>query len=84
MELGNTITTDAKGWRTASFDGIARLEKDDVLDVRILQKLDDEVIRPLFELPKVVLEDDELNEAFGFDGGDDSDLPSNEANDSEE
>jgi len=25
-----------------------------------------------------------LNEAFGFDGGDDSDLPSNEANDSEE
>ena len=37
VELGNTITTDAKGWRTASFDGIARLEKDDVLDVRIIQ-----------------------------------------------
>jgi len=56
----------------------------EVFTQEILQKLDDEVIRPLFELPKVVLEDDELNEAFGFDGGDDSDLPSNEANDSEE
>lgn len=37
VELGNTITTDTKGWRTASFDGIIRLEAEDVIDVRIIQ-----------------------------------------------
>ena len=55
----------------------------EVFTLDILKKLDEEIIRPMFELPKVVMEDDELNEAFGFDG-DDSDLPSNETDDSAE
>lgn len=43
----------------------------EVFSDEVLKKLDDEIIRPMFELPKHVQEDDELNEALGLDSDDD-------------
>jgi RecA/RadA recombinase len=39
----------------------------------VLKKLDEEIIRPMFELPKIVQEDDELAEAMGIDPNEDQD-----------
>jgi RecA/RadA recombinase len=54
----------------------SQLFSSEVFTQELLHKLDEDVIRPMFELPKVVLEDDELNEALGFDATDD--IPENE------
>lgn len=45
----------------------SQLFSPEVFTQEILELLDETVIRPLFELPKVVQEDEELNEALGIE-----------------
>jgi RecA/RadA recombinase len=49
----------------------SQLFSPEVFTQEILELLDEQVIRPMFELPKVVQEDEELNEALGIDSSED-------------
>jgi len=77
VKTGNLIFTADKDAKTFAVKHLGRAVKGsaifskEVFTDEVLRKLDDEVIRPMFELPKAVLEDEELNDVLGIDGGDD-------------
>ena len=76
VKTGNLIFTADKDAKTFAVKHLGRAVKGsaifskEVFTDEVLRKLDDEVIRPMFELPKAVLEDEELNDVLGIDGGD--------------
>jgi RecA/RadA recombinase len=44
----------------------------EVFTQEILHMMDEKIIRPKFELPKIVMEEEELNDALGFDSDDET------------
>lgn len=72
-KTGNFIFSPDESAKTFAVKHLGRTVKGsqlftkEVFTDEILHKLDEEVIRPMFELPKIVQEDEELEEALGFD-----------------
>ena len=72
-KTGNFIYEEDKDAKTFAVKHLGKTVKGssifskEVFTEEILKKLDETVIRPLFELPKGVLEEDELNDVLGID-----------------
>jgi RecA/RadA recombinase len=78
-KTGNYIYEEDKSAKTFAVKHLGRTVKGsgifsrEVFTDEVLKQLDEQIIRPMFELPRIVQDDEELAEAFGLDHDDDDD-----------